>query len=95
MKDALLLPGSECIGLMSGESATYQPPQQEARAGIQKPTEYINLTVSIIGSAAIGAFSAGSFSWHKAVKLVGKELDTLEPEFEVHHRTGNQLAVRQ
>lgn len=28
-------------------------------------------------------------------KISGKELDTLEPEFEVLHLTGNQLIVRQ
>lgn len=38
LKGALLLPGSESIGLMSGESATYQP-QQKACTGLQTLTE--------------------------------------------------------
>lgn len=57
-----------------------------------------NISISLgpsLGQPPSELLAQADFSWHKTVKLVGKELDTLEPEFEFRYLTGNQLVVRQ
>lgn len=57
-----------------------------------------NISISLgpsLGQPPSELLAQADFSWHKTVKLVCKELDTLEPEFEFRYLTGNQLVVRQ
>lgn len=47
----------------------------------------LNILISLgpsLGQPPSELLAQAVFSWHKAVKLLGKELDGLEHEFEVH-----------
>lgn len=62
--------------------------------GPRKNSLSIILSKHYAGQPPSELLAQADFSWHKTVKLVGNGLDTLEPEFEVHHLTGDQLVVR-
>lgn len=73
----------------------YQP-QQEAYTGLQTPTEKYKVSQGLLlGQPPLEPSAQADISGHKTVRSMGRELDTLKTEFEVHRLTGNQLIVRQ